>query len=151
MHIYNAHNGRSFHLQGRFSLDAIALATQIPSDSLICMAVDGTQLTDEAIEKIVEREEQQQHAAGGSTNGSKLSSALVSAANELSHRLWADLLVQEFFVFNRDYLSSDPEVVAEELREPAALDPPIESKHIWRSSKPISYDKRPLISLLHRL
>lgn len=128
MRIYNAHNGRSFNLQGRFSLDAIALATQIPTDSLICMAKDGTQLTDEAMERIVEREEQ---AEGASTSASKLGSNLVSANKRQGvARSRADLLgpAQEFFVFNRDYLSSDPDVVAEDLREPPVLEPTIDGE-----------------------
>lgn len=106
MRVYSAHDGVIVHevdqpLRAFGSVSALAdvvsLVTGIVAEAVIIITDDGAQLTDELLAQLLE----------GST----------VASQQQSFRTDPDL-----FVFSRDILSAEPEVVAPELQEPLILE-----------------------------
>lgn len=127
MRLIRAHDGRAITVNQPLSqfhsleelLDCFSLATEIPSDAIICMTADGSQLKDELIQQIIEHEEQQHQIALSQDQSRTPPSA-------------SDGIATEFFVFNREFLFADPDVVAAELAESPVLEPglfPLEIAH----------------------
>lgn len=132
MRVIRAYDGRSIVVNQPLSqfaslddlLDTLSLATEIPSDAIICMTADGSQLKQELLDRII-----QQSAASPSAS----SSAAVAkppplkadhdAAGTTTNDSGIEGHTQEFFVYNREFLYTDPTELAAELAEHTALDP----------------------------
>ncbi|SJX63570.1 related to ATG11-required for mitophagy [Sporisorium reilianum f. sp. reilianum] len=125
MRVIRAYDGRSIVVNQPLSqfaslddlLDCLSLATEIPSDAIICMTSDGSQLKQELLDRII-----QQTATSPSASASTaidrppLSSSLhQDPQNEAQNH--------EFFVYNREFLYTDPTELAAELAEHTALEP----------------------------
>lgn len=119
MRIHRAHDGKTIEVKQSVSqfnsidelIDSISLATAIASDDIICMSSDGLQLNDE------------------------LFATLTTAASSSSS---SDLI--EFFVFNRDYLYADIDVVAGELAEQPSLAAPLSPVQLVQPPTPRSLE-----------
>ncbi|PWZ00305.1 hypothetical protein BCV70DRAFT_190302 [Testicularia cyperi] len=114
MRVIRAHDGRSIIVNQPLSqfptledlLDSLSLAAEIPSDAIICMTSDGSQLSQQLLQHIT------QQSAQNTTSESQSITASQAERN-----------TQEFFVFNRDFLYTDPTELAAELAEHPILEP----------------------------
>ncbi|SPO45626.1 related to ATG11 - required for mitophagy [Moesziomyces antarcticus] len=129
MRVVRAHDGRSILVNQPLShfaslddlLDCFSLATEIPSDAIICMASDGSQLKQELLDRIV-----QQSATSTSASSSTVAARphpSASTSNPSTPEAHPESHTHEFFVYNRDFLYTDPTELAAELAEHAVLDP----------------------------
>jgi chromosome segregation ATPase len=129
MRVIRAHDGRSILVNQPLShfaslddlLDCFSLATEIPSDAIICMASDGSQLKQELLDRIVQQSATSTSASSSTVAARPHPSASTShpstpETNPGSH-------THEFFVYNRDFLYTDPTELAAELAEHAVLEP----------------------------
>lgn len=125
MRVIRAYDGRSIVVNQPLSqfaslddlLDCLSLATEIPSDSIICMTSDGSQLKQELLDRIIQQT---------ATSPSESSSAAVvepnpsSSTHQDAHHQSQNY---EFFVYNREFLYTDPTELAAELAEHTVLEP----------------------------
>ncbi len=133
MRVIRAYDGRSIVVNQPLSqfaslddlLDCFSLATEIPSDAIICMTADGSQLKQELLDRIIQEAAVSLSASTTTANAKQHPSS--SAHQDPSATAQNDNSIeshsQEFFVYNRDFLYTDPTELAEELAEHASLDP----------------------------
>ncbi|GAC99222.1 hypothetical protein PHSY_006822 [Pseudozyma hubeiensis SY62] len=123
MKVIRAYDGRSIIVNQPLSqfaslddlLDCLSLATEIPSDAIICMTSDGSQLKQEVLDRIIQQT---------ATFPSESSTTAVARSNpSASTHQDAANQSQEFFVYNREFLYTDPTELAAELAEHASLEP----------------------------
>ncbi|SNX84887.1 related to ATG11 - required for mitophagy [Melanopsichium pennsylvanicum] len=125
MRVIRAHDGRSIVVNQPLSqfaylddlLDTLSLATEIPSDAIICMTSDGSQLKQELLDRIIQ-ETTTCFSASSSTAAARPNPA-VSTHQDGS----AESNPYEFFVYNRDFLYTDPSELAAELAEHTVVEP----------------------------
>ncbi|EST04922.1 Autophagy-related protein 11 [Kalmanozyma brasiliensis GHG001] len=128
MRVIRAYDGRSIVVNQPLSqfaslddlLDCLSLATEIPSDAIICMTSDGSQLKQELLDRIV-----QQTATSPSLSAS--TSVVKTDPSTSAHQgphddAQHDSNTQEFFVYNREFLYTDPTELATELAEHTTLE-----------------------------
>ncbi|KAJ9477849.1 Autophagy-related protein 11 [Pseudozyma hubeiensis] len=123
MKVIRAYDGRSIIVNQPLSqfaslddlLDCLSLATEIPSDAIICMTSDGSQLKQEVLDRIIQQT---------ATSPSESSTTAVARSHpSASTHQDAQSQSQEFFVYNREFLYTDPTELAAELAENASLEP----------------------------
>ncbi|KAJ1018829.1 hypothetical protein NDA16_004634 [Ustilago loliicola] len=130
MRVIRAYDGRSIVVNQPLSqfaslddlLDTFSLATEIPSDAIICMTSDGSQLKQELLDRIIH----QAHTSSSASSSTAVTKPHPSSStHQDTHRDGSpsESLSQEFFVYNRDFLYTDPTELAAELAEHAVLEP----------------------------
>lgn len=109
MRVYSAHDGamldvaqplRAFSAVSALA-DVVSLVTGIVADAVILITEDGAQLTDDLLAQLVDA-----HMLG-------------------SHSVSPAQIEPDLFVFSRDILSAEPELVAPSLQDPLVLQPPL--------------------------
>lgn len=103
-------------------LDTLSLATEIPSDAIICMTSDGSQLKQELLDQIIQQTTTSP-SASSSTAVAKPHPSSSSTHQVQRHDSPSEANTQEFFVYNREFLYTDPTELAAELAEHAVLEP----------------------------
>ncbi|TKY85365.1 hypothetical protein EX895_005527 [Sporisorium graminicola] len=122
MRVIRAYDGRSIVVNQPLSqfaslddlLDCLSLATEIPSDAIICMTSDGSQLKQELLDRIIQQ-------LATATSPSASASTAVAQPPPSTSSMHQD--AHEFFVYNREFLYTDPTELAAELAEQTALAP----------------------------
>ena len=129
MRVIRAYDGRSIVVNQPLSqfaslddlLDTLSLATEIPSDAIICMTADGSQLKQELLDQIIHQTTTSPSASASTTVVNTNSSSSTHHAQQQDSPTEANS--HEFFVYNREFLYTDPTELAAELAEHAALEP----------------------------
>ncbi|SOV07388.1 related to ATG11 - required for mitophagy [Ustilago sp. UG-2017a] len=130
MRVIRAYDGRSIVVNQPLSqfaslddlLDTLSLATEIPSDAIICMTSDGSQLKQELLNRIIH---QPHNFPSASSSAAVAKPHTSSSTHQDTHRDGSpsESQSQEFFVYNRDFLYTDPTELAAELAEHATFEP----------------------------
>ncbi|SPO26544.1 related to ATG11 - required for mitophagy [Ustilago trichophora] len=130
MRVIRAYDGRSIVVNQPLSqfaslddlLDTLSLATEIPSDAIICMTSNGSQLKQELLDRIIQQTTTSP-SASSSTAIAKPHPSSSSTHQVQRHDSPSEANAQEFFVYNREFLYTDPTELAAELAEHAVLEP----------------------------
>ncbi|SPO26822.1 related to ATG11 - required for mitophagy [Ustilago trichophora] len=130
MRVIRTYDGRSIVVNQPLSqfaslddlLDTLSLATEIPSDAIICMTSDGSQLKQELLDQIIQQTTTSPPASS-STAIAKPHPSSSSTHQVQRHGSPSEANTQEFFVYNREFLYTDPTELAAELAEHAVLEP----------------------------
>lgn len=136
MRVHRTYDGRSFEIKQPLShfqskedfFDAVSLTTGIPSDDIICMAKTGQQVNEDVLE------EMQEGMDGNSSelvSGRGMRPARQAACSPSS-------VFQEFFVFHRQFLYADLDMLVDELEEVAELQPHLEEAEVTHPPTPRS-------------
>lgn len=152
MRVIRAYDGRAIVVNQPLSqfaslddlLDCLSLATEIPSDAIICMTSDGSQLKQELLDRIV----QQTAPAPSPPSTTAVSTPYPSApAHADQQRDTANpSYSHEFFVYNRDFLFTDPTELAAELAEHSVLEPVPSTPEVQLSFPPTPKSLEALVS-----
>ncbi|EPQ25874.1 uncharacterized protein PFL1_06548 [Pseudozyma flocculosa PF-1] len=146
MKVIRAHDGRSFNVNQPLAqfhtlddlLDCLSLATEIPSDAIICMTADGSQLKDDVVEHIARLERER----GGDVQQTPASQPKQQQQQQQQQSPPPPTPPPpiEFFVFNRDFLYTDAEALAAELADVAELAPAVGELEVIHPPTPKSLE-----------